>query len=168
MHDLARFVFGFSVALNSVASPAAAVAAVGAGNSLGLIARAASGPWWRGLVGERAPKIMAMLPFIAAEQRPADLPAFVVSPPLADAVPSDIATYALSTAGALPPPSVGVALATDGEETLLAVPRSVAADAIMAELDNAGVRVRSLSPVGGFARGIAVGLPSSLLYESRS
>lgn len=168
MRDLARFIFGFSVTLNPVASPAAVVAAVAAGNSLGVVARSAGGPWWRGLVGERAPKIMALLPFIAAEGRPADLPAFVVSPPLADAAPNDFAAYALSADGALPPRSVGVALATVGEETLLAIPRSVAADAIMSELDNAGVKVRSFSPVGGFARGIAVGVPASLLYESRA
>ena len=169
MRDLARFVFGFSVVLNSVASPAAAVAAVGAGNSLGLIARAASGPWWRGLVGERAPKIMAMLPFIAAEQRPADLPAFVVSPPLADSAPFDIAAWALTVpTGFSPPADLGVVLAHAGNEVLFAAPRALAPADLAQRLAADGFSISAPPPVGGFARGIAVGLPSSLLYESRA
>jgi chorismate mutase len=168
MRDLARFVFGFSVALNAAPSPEAVVAAVAAGGSLGVVARAASGAWWRGLIGEGAPKIMALLPFIAAEGRPADLPAFVVSPPLADAASFDIAVYALSVEGGAVPAGLGVVLAQAGDEILLAVPRAMVGDAVAAELAAASVKVRSLSPVGGFARGIAVGLPSSLLYESRA
>src|SRR5690606_29821635 len=66
MRDLARFVFGFSVALQPAASPAAVIAAVAGANSLGLIARDAEGAWWRGLVGEGAPRIMALLPFMEA------------------------------------------------------------------------------------------------------
>jgi chorismate mutase len=166
MRDLARFVFGFSVTLKPVPSAEAVVAAVAAGSSLGLVARAAPGPWWRGLVGERAPKLMALLPFIAAEGRPADLPAFVVSPPLADGAPSEIAAYALSVAGgASPPPGIGVVLAQSGADVLLAAPRTVAPAALARELAAAGVGASALSPVGGFARGIAVGTPPSVLYE---
>ena len=91
MRDLARFIFGFSVVLTPVASADAVVAAVASAGGLGVVARAASGPWWRGLVGERAPKIMALLPFISVAGRPADLPAFVISPPLADGATFEIA-----------------------------------------------------------------------------
>jgi chorismate mutase len=167
MRDLARFAFGFSVALKPAASAEAVVAAVAAGNNLGLVAQAAPGPWWRGLAGERAPKIMAMLPFIAAQGRPADLPAFVVSPPLADGVPFDIAVFALTVGGEFAPPAdLGTVLARSGVDVLFAASRTIDADELRRRLAAAGAGMRSLSPVGGFARGIAIGAPSSLLHET--
>jgi len=165
MRDVARFMFGFSVALKSVASADAVVAAVAAGRNLGIVPRAAWGPWWRGLVGDQSPKLMALLPFIAARGRPADLPAFVISPPLADGVPFDLVAYALDLDGAADlPAELGLALASSGRDVLFAAPRVLSAAELSAGLQSAGVRVRSAVAVGGFARGIALGTPASFLY----
>ena len=101
MRDLARFTFGFSVELDPVADAAAVIARVADANDLGLVARRAPGAWWRGLVGPSAPRIMALLPFIRASERPADLPAFVISPPLTDPTPPDVAAFAVTVARAV-------------------------------------------------------------------
>jgi chorismate mutase/prephenate dehydratase len=173
MRDLARFVFGFSVELKPVANAVAVVAAVAEANDLGLIARTAKGAWWRGLVGDRAPKIMALLPFIAAKERPADLPAFVISPPLADPTPFDIAVVALTIEGPFKSLDDGVILGADGNDVILgvdgndvlyAVPGSLDRAALNARLEAAGVKVRSVVPVGGFARGITIDGRPTLLY----
>ena len=42
------------------------------------------GRWWGALAGARAPKVFAKLPFIEIPTRPADLPAYVIGPPLSD------------------------------------------------------------------------------------
>jgi hypothetical protein len=155
MRDLARFMFGFSVELMSAPDPAAVVAAVASANDLGLVARAARGPWWRGLAGADAPKIMALLPFIAAKERPADLPAFVVSPPLADPTPFDISVFSL-TVGSGPVKSIeGVdLLAVAGADALIAAAAPIGVGELRLRFVAAGVDVQSLEPVGGFARGI--------------
>ena len=90
MRDLARFTFGFSVELVAVSGAAAVVARVAEANDLGLVARQAAGAWWRGLVGPGAPRVMALLPFVEARASPADLPAVVISPPVADPTLPDI------------------------------------------------------------------------------
>jgi hypothetical protein len=164
MRDLARFVFGFSVPLSPAADPAAVVAAVAGSNSLGLIARAARGAWWRGLVGEGAPRIMALLPFIEYPGRPADLPAFVVSPPLSDPTPLDIAVFAVTASGPMKSPEGLEILAAAGNEFLIAAPATSPAGAVSRELAKAGVNTIAISPVGGFARGITVGGRDTPLY----
>jgi chorismate mutase len=164
MRDLARFVFGFSVPLNPAADPVAVVAAVAGSNSLGLIARAARGAWWRGLVGEGAPRIMALLPFIEYPGRPADLPAFVVSPPLSDPTPLDIAVFAVTASGPMKSPEGLEILAAAGNEFLIAAPATSPAGAVSRELAKAGVNTIAISPVGGFARGITVGGRDTPLY----
>ena len=163
MRDVARFVFGFSVALKPVVNAAAVVAAVADANDLGLIARAARGPWWRDLVGSAAPKIMALLPFIAASDRPVDLPSFVISPPLADPTPFDVAVLALTVDGAMKSLDDGAILGVAGNDVLFAMPGAVHPASVNARLEKAGVKVLSLSSVGGFARGItADGRPTAL------
>jgi chorismate mutase len=154
MRDLARFMFGFSVELKTAPDAAAVVAAVASANDLGLVARAARGPWWRGLVGADAPKIMALLPFIAARERPADLPAFVISPPLADPTPFDIAAVALTVDGPVKSVDGVDLLELAGNDVLIAVSISADLSAVNTRFEQAGVKVRSLSPVGGFARGV--------------
>ena len=166
MRDLARFVFGFSVALKPVGSPEAVVAAVASAGSLGLIARAAKGLWWRGLVGADKPRIMALLPFIGADGRPADLPAFVISPPLADPTPPDIALFAVTAGGSMQPVEGVEILAASGNDYLQAASYSLGAVALERRLEQAGVTAKAVAPVGGVARGIAVGGPSTLLYET--
>jgi chorismate mutase len=166
VRDLARFVFGFSVELKPVAGPEAVVASVAGAGSLGLIARAAKGAWWRGMVGADVPRIMALLPFIGADGRPADLPAFVISPPLADPTPPDIAVFAVTAAGAMPRVEGVEILAASGDDTLLAVSQSLGTAGLSRRLMQAGLATSAIAPVGGFARGIAVGGPSTLLYET--
>jgi chorismate mutase/prephenate dehydratase len=162
MRDLARFYFGFSVPLETVPDAAAVVARVAAtGRDLGLVALgqpSRSGAWWRALVGEKAPRIMALLPFLRMPGRPAATPAFVVSPPLSDPTPADLAVFAatgkadsavLAKAGA-------ELLVAAGDDALIAAP---------ADIDFATASgLTEIARVGGIARGICVGGPGSLLY----
>ncbi len=99
MRDLARFYFGFSVPIDTLAGAAddrsrASHRPDATSACVARRAAAAASAWWRGLVGESAPRIMALLPFIDMPDRPADLPAFVISPPLADPTPPDVAIFA--------------------------------------------------------------------------
>lgn len=154
MRDVARFYFGFSVDLKPVEGPAAVIAAVSRSNDLGLVARdqpAAAGPWWRGLVGAEAPRIMALLPHIGAKTRPADLPALVISPRLSDPTPPDIRLVAARAGDGIAEAGDAAVLARSGDELLLAVP--------------AGAAVPG-SEIGGIARGIAVDGAPSMLYQS--
>jgi chorismate mutase-like protein len=167
MRDLARFYFGFSVKLIDLPDAAAVVARVADTGDLGLVARGeTAGAWWRGLARPKGPKIMALLPHIGVAERPADLPAFVISPKLADPTPPDIRILAISAKGPFSPPAGSEVLASANEdgrsELLLAVPASSDAARIAAE---AGSRVESIVEVGGTARGIAVDGATSLLYQ---
>ena len=164
MRDLARFAFGFSVEVSEAESPAAVVAAVAGANDLGMVARSARGPWWRGLVGANAPKIIALMPFIAAADRPADLPAFVIAPPLTDTTPFDIAAVALTVDGVMKTLPDLTILEVSGEDVLIAVTGPADLSYLNTWLEDAGVRVRSLSPVGGFARGITIDGRATALY----
>jgi chorismate mutase / prephenate dehydratase len=167
MRDLARFYFGFSVDLVALPDAAAVVARVAELGDLGVVARdSAAGVWWRGLARANGPRIMALLPHIGVKGRPADLPAFVVSPKLADPSPPEIRILALSSKGAFTPPRESVVLVRaeeDGrEEVLIAVPAALDAARVAAE---AGGRVESVVEVGGVARGIAIDEEPSLLYQ---
>jgi chorismate mutase / prephenate dehydratase len=164
MRDLARFVFGFSVDVTPVSGATAVVAAVAAANDLGLVARAARGAWWRGLVGDDAPKIMGLLPFIAAQQRPADLPAFVISPPLADPTPFDIGVVALTVDGPVKSIAGVELLELADNDVLVAVANPVDLTDLNARFEAAGVTVRSLSPVGGFAQGVTADGRATAFY----
>jgi hypothetical protein len=165
MLDLARFTFGFSVRLIPARSPDATLAAVGAAN-LGLIARSAKGAWWRGLGSETGkPRIMAYLPFIRVEGRPADLPAFVVSPQLADPTPPDIAAFAVRAAEPFNAVLGIENLARDGLDYLIGAPGTMSPGELPRYLRDHGVTVTDVVSVGGFARGVAVGGLWSVLYE---
>jgi chorismate mutase len=168
MRDLARFVFGFSMPVTGIDDPAAVVAAVAGHNALGIVTRAAQGAWWRRMRGPGAPRIMACLPFIAMPNRPADLPAFVISPPLASVDPPDIVVFALSVEGPFERPAGTEVLATSVEagvsEVLLAAPGG---EAPMRAADLLAGGVRRADAIGGFARGITLGGRSTLLYEGR-
>lgn len=165
MRDLARFVFGFSVKLKLVSDATAVVAAVAKANDLGLIARAARGAWWRGLVGPRAPKIMALLPFISTKGRPADLPAFVVSPPLADPTLFDINTFAVTVDGSFKDVEGGEILEAAGNDVLFAIRGHPDPAWLNRRLEDAGVAVRTVFAVGGFARGITTDGRATPLYK---
>jgi chorismate mutase-like protein len=167
MRDLARYMFGFSVRLTPCPGADAVVAAVAQNGSLGLIARKARGVWWRALARPKAPRIMALLPFIQAAESPINLPAFVISPPLTDETPPDLVALAVTLWGAvqrLEDVEVLASASADGmTETLLAAPIGVqVADRLRA----IGAQVKSVVQVGGFARGIVIGGRSTLLYAA--
>src|SRR5215218_7265615 len=100
MRDTARFHFGFSVPYRPHESAAAVIAAVAAARGdLGIFRLdqgVSAGAWWRDLVGERRPKVIARLPFIERPGHPAGTPVFVISKPLADAAVRDVVLYAAS------------------------------------------------------------------------
>lgn len=169
MRDLARFYFGFSVELGSAHGPEAVIARVAAANVLGLVpleARPATA-WWRALTRPVAPVIMTVLPFIRVSERPADLPAFVISPPLADPAPPDLTLFAVTTAAELPDDGRYAVLSrvADGGrvESLVATPVAVDAAALSRV---AGAATEAVKQVGSLFRGIAVDGPSSILYQN--
>jgi chorismate mutase len=169
VRDLARFYFGFSVDLVSLPNAASVVTRVAEAGDLGLVVReqrANAKIWWRGLTRPKGPRIMALLPHIGVKGRPADLPAFVISPRLADPTPPEIRILALSVRGDFVQPRDGVVLAQASEdgvhEILLAVPAAQDAARVAAE---AGGRIESVVEVGGVARGITIDEAPSLLYQ---
>jgi chorismate mutase len=150
MRDLARFYFGFSVNLEPLSGPAAVVAHVAETNDLGIVALrqpAEEGAWWRGLGGAARPRVMALLPVMDADRRPADLPALVLSPPLADPTPPDLAVVAVT--GKAPKGATELAEA-DGDRLVVLPFGEVPQGATM---------------LGGIARGIAIDGAGGLLYE---
>lgn len=166
MQDLARFYFGFSVKLTALADPAAVIGRVRETGDLGLVARAAKGVWWRGLGRPNAPQIMALLPHLGATERPADLPAFVVSPRLSDPTPPELRILAVTAKGELKAPK-GTEILVSAEENgrnelLLAVP--AAYDVARFGME-AGGRIEGITEIGGTAAGIAVDGEPSLLYQ---
>ncbi len=159
VHDLARFAFGFSVELVRAESPAEVVAAVAAtGGDLGVVplgdGRFAS-PWWRALSMARGPRIMALWPFIAGKGLPADAPAAIISPPLSEPTPADLAVFAgaddCEPGSAIP----GVSLIADSSaagrrEVLVALPRGNADATLEA------ARIVDIAEVGGIAAGLTL------------
>ena len=162
MRDLARFYFSFSVPIETLSDAAAVVARVAStGRDLGLVAieqPSRAGAWWRGLVGENAPRIMALLPYISMPGRPADLPAFVISPPLSDPTEADVAIFAARMGDGPDTISGAEILATAGDEILLAL-SSADESRILPD-----ARLADTVRVGGVARGISLGESDSLLY----
>jgi chorismate mutase len=100
MRDCCRFHFGFTVPYVVHPSAGDVIEAVANSNGdLGLApvaGGAAAGPWWRGLVGPQAPKIIARLPFVERPDHPAGMPLFVIAQPLAEAAARDVVLYAVT------------------------------------------------------------------------
>ena len=141
MRDTARFHFGFSVPYRPHESAAAVIAAVAAARGdLGIFRLdqgVSAGAWWRDLVGDTRPKVIARLPFIERPGHPAGTPVFVVSKPLADAAVRDVVLYAASferwggkeqsAVAALHCEVIASAGSSRGLSVLLAAPGAVAA-----------------------------------------
>ena len=159
MHDIARFVFGFSVELVVEPGPAAVVRSVAAGCDLGLIPASAPGAWWRGLSTAKGPRIMALLPFIAKEGRSAGAPAFVISPLLSEPTPADLDIVAARRTGKARLPAVAELLAESGNDILVAIAPSGGEQALRA----AGFT--EIVSVGGAARGMALDGKASLVRD---
>lgn len=163
MRDLARFYFGFALDLIDGEDPDAVVAAVaGSSSDLGVIGLndISASPWWRAL-GGTGPRILARLPFLLADGRPADLPALVLSPPVSEPVTPDTRIIATSWPAGIDPSSAlmadGVEIMTrhvDGNGTcdvLMACPAALEDAEIAATLAKAGAKHGALRDVGGYA-----------------
>jgi chorismate mutase len=95
MRDCCRFHFGFTVPYVPHRSAARVIEAVAkSGGDLGVVrVDTPEGPWWRGLVGPGAPKIIARLPFVERPDHPAGMPVFIIAQPLAEAAVHDVVLY---------------------------------------------------------------------------
>jgi len=167
MRDLARFVFGFGVPLVAAADGTAAVAAVVADpRDLALVplAGTVAAPWWHGLSGAGA-RIMARLPFLVVDGRPAATPAVVISAAVADEGAPEIACFAATFPGGLDYRLVG----DHGFEVLSATasPRPAAllvrpGDGETAALLLVKLGATEINPCGGYAEPIRVGVSSEV------
>jgi chorismate mutase len=166
VRDSARFHFGFTVPLMPHMGAFAVAAAVAASKGdLGLVPAtnvASAGAWWGALEGEKAPKIIARLPFVEREDHPASLPLFVLSRPVvAEAAATEVETWSIRVAGwsataarALSPLAEVLAVpesAFDGAALLVSLPPSHKFAEITAALIAAGASVRTTALVGGHA-----------------
>jgi chorismate mutase/prephenate dehydratase len=110
MRDVIRFYLGFSVPVSLAKTNADAIAEVArSGQKIAVVAAEKSDRWWEALVDPDAPKIFAKLPFIETPNRPADLPAYVIGPPLKDTHRPDVILRAMPDA-----PGVQAAIASFG------------------------------------------------------
>ena len=166
MRDSARFHFGFTVPLTPHMGASAVAAAVAASKGdLGLVPAtnvASAGAWWSALEDEKAPKIIARLPFVEREDHPASLPLFVLSRPVvADAAATEVETWSIRVAGwnvtvarALSPLVEALAVsdrALDDAALLVSLPPDRKLADITAALTAAGATVRATALVGGHA-----------------
>src|SRR5215204_4400599 len=170
MRDTARFHFGFSVPYRPHESAAAVIAAVAATRGdLGIFRLdqgVSAGAWWRDLVGERRPKVIARLPFIERPGNPAGTPVFVISKPLADAAVRDVVLYAASferwgrkeqsAVAALHCEVIASAGQANGLAAFLAVPGTVEPATLRSTLDEAGAGVVDIAEVGSHAQRFSV------------
>ncbi len=170
LYDLARFYFGFSAPLEISGDPSDVIREVAlSGNNLqtlsfGLIAieERADLPWWRSLASDEAlgPKITARLPFFVCEDRPADLPAFVISSAVdpTEILAMDMAVYDARWRGAAPGKLMnsGVEVmafhrTTEGVDAMIAVRADMPAAEISTLCEEAGAPPQTLRRIGGFA-----------------
>ena len=92
MRDMARYQFGFTVAMHSHADARAAMAAaLEETNAIAVVPREADDPWWETLDAGSGLSAMARLPITDVPFESAD--AFVLAPPLSDPVPFDFRLY---------------------------------------------------------------------------
>jgi hypothetical protein len=165
MRDSVRFHFGFTVPFRTHLGAEGVVKAVAASKGdLGLVpanAVAGSGAWWTLLEGDKAPKIIARLPFVERADHPASLPVFAISWPAADAIVTEVQVFSVKVSGwsaaaarAISPLAEVVAVpdsAFDGAALLISIPEGKTLADITTALVNAGASVRSSALVGSHA-----------------
>ena len=165
MRDSVRFHFGFTVPFRTHLGAEGVVKAVAASKGdLGLVpanAVAGSGAWWTLLEGDKAPKMIARLPFVERADHPASLPVFGISWPAADAIVKEVEVFSVKVSGwsaaaarAVSPLAEVVAVpdsAFDGAALLISIPEGKTLADITAALVNAGASVRSSALVGSHA-----------------
>lgn len=165
MLDLARFYFGFSVDLEPCGDTADVVGAVAASKGdLGLVALEDRSelPWWRGL-SDAGAQIIARLPFLMIESRPADSPALVISKAIPDGTNPDTNVFDARWSGVLPGQlmSYGIEVisfhrSASGVDALLAVSSDMDEAAILESCAEAGAEPDVLRQVGGYASPIDI------------
>jgi chorismate mutase len=171
MRDSARFHFGFSVPYRPHESAAAVIAAVAkARGDLGVFRLdqgVSAGAWWRDLVGEKRPKVIARLPFIERPNHPAGTPVFVISKPLADAAVRDVVLYSAAfdrwregagnAIASLGGEVIANAGGAHGLSALLALPGSVDPADLREAAGASGAHLSDLDEIGSHAERFAVG-----------
>lgn len=177
MLDLARFYFGFSIDLEPGGDTSDIVGAVAASNGdLGLIALEdrAELPWWRGLSDSGA-QVIARLPFLVLEDRPADTPALVISKAIPDTSRPDMSVYDARWNGVLPGRlmSEGIEVisfhrSASGVDALLAVSSELGELEVLASCDQAGAEPDVLRKVGGYAAPIDIDEDLDADFETTS
>jgi chorismate mutase-like protein len=153
LRDTIRFYFGFSIQVTACDTAESAIARVASGRELAVMAAEAD-RWWDSLAAPQAPKIFAKLPFIELPSRPADLPAYVIGPPMRDVGAPDIRVFAVADA-----PGIDDAVAAhegrvagrSGDDVLLELPWAATLDDIGRD---AGVPLDEVRELGGFAQPI--------------
>ena len=160
MRDAVRFYFGFCVPVSEAASSEAALKSIsGKRSQIAVISADSAGAWWQSLCGKDAPKVLARLPFIAMEGRPAGLPCYVAAAALHDDWAADIRLYAVNAENSLAAAAErfgGRLVSRAGAEALIELPATVEPDDFSAELGAAGGELSSLQAVGGIAAPIEV------------
>ncbi|MCV0427998.1 MAG: chorismate mutase [Roseibium sp.] len=160
MLDLARFYFGFSAELIPGSDAADVVGAVGSSDGdIGLVALAdrAELPWWRGL-SDAGALVRARLPFVVLEDRPADLPALVLSKADSLADNADVAVYDARWSDILPGRLMDQGIevlsffrSANGVDALLAISGELSEEDVMKACTAAGAEPDVLRCVGGYA-----------------
>jgi len=163
--DVARFYFGFSTDLDVAGDPADVVGIVAASESdLGLIALSdrAELPWWRGLT-ETGAQIIARLPYLVMDNRPADLPALVIARALPAAEAPDVYVYDARWAGVLPGRLMDQGIevlsfhrSAQGVDALLAVSADLSDADLFDACETAGAEPDVLRRVGGYSAPIDI------------
>ena len=163
MRDSARFHFGFTVPyVAHFSAPAAVEAVARSKGDLALVSAISSRtPWWLTLEAQRAPKIIARLPFVERADHPAALPVFVVSRVADSAMVTEVETWSVRVSGwnaeiarALSPLAEIVAVpdtAFDGAALLVSITGAKGLEKIKLALIQAGASIRSTALVGSHA-----------------
>ena len=165
MRDSVRFHFGFTVPFVTHMGAAGVISAIASSKGdLGIvpaIAVAGAGAWWTMLEAERAPKIIARLPFVERPDHPASLPVFAVSHPAQDALAKEVQVFSIRVSGwgaaaARTLSALAEALAVpdgafDGAALLVSVPEGKTLSDVTGALTQAGISVRSSALVGSHA-----------------
>jgi chorismate mutase / prephenate dehydratase len=151
MRDLVRFYFGFSIPVEQARTNGGAILSVARSRkAVAVIAAAAKDRWWRSLAGAHAPKVFAKLPFIEIPDRPADLAAYVIGPPLRQDFTPDIRLFAVRNSRRLKKAAAslgGAVAARADDEALVELPVAAGIDELLAA---AGLSPRAAREVGGF------------------
>jgi len=161
MRDMVRFYFGFSIAIDTVATQEAALEMLaGRENRLAALSLQAETPWWRMLEDENGPKIFARFPFLLSPERRDLPPVYIAGPPLQDQSEPDICLYSLTvdggSLGAATERFGGAVVLRNGTSALVELPAASTGDELAEEFERTGGKLEALERVGGFAEPIEI------------